>query len=712
MAAQRQNNGAGLLNGTATRCMARVMNIATPLGDDVLLFHVMQAREELSRLSEYHVDLLSDPERGEISLDDLLGQNVTISLELPDESRRHFNGFVSRIGQAGRHGRYNRFTATVMPWTWFLTRTSDYRIFQDMTVPDIVKAVFHDHPAANFKFLLNNDYRKWTYCVQYRESDFNFVSRLLEHEGISYYFRHTNGHHTMVLIDSIGRLSAVPGYEQIRFFAPGQFARPEVEYISRWEFAREVQPGVFVHTDYDPTRPKVNLRTQKTLPRNYSPSDYEVFDYPGRYAQQVDGEQYADVRIEEYGSQFEAAHADTNARGICVGSLFTLDGFQRADQNCEHVILAADYTLEFSDYEAMPNPSPPHYHCRFMAMSTEQPLRPRRVTPKPIVQGPQTAVVVGPAGDEIYTDEYGRVKVKFHWDRYGKADENSSCWIRVSQNWAGKRWGAMFLPRIGQEVIVDFLDGDPDQPIITGRVYNGESRPPYDLPRELTKSTIKSQSSKGGGGFNEIRFEDKKGSEQIFVHAERNQDNRVKHDSLEWVGNDRHLIVTRDQMEQVEGDKHLTVKGDQSERVEGTVSLEAGMDLQQKVALKHALEAGLEIHLKAGLNLVVESGTTLTLKVGGNFINLNPAGVFIQGTMVMINSGGAAGTGSGCSPAVSKAPAEADNAEPRHKAEPLLVTAATAPSTQAAVLRQAATTGVPFCEKCQETGKTREAGQR
>jgi type VI secretion system secreted protein VgrG len=254
------------------------------------------------------------------------------------------------------------------------------------------------------------------------------------------------------------------------------------------------------------------------------------------------------------------------------------------------------------------------------------------------------------------------VKVQFHWDRQGKNDENSSCWVRVSQNWAGKRWGAFFLPRIGQEVIVDFLEGDPDQPIITGRVYNAEQMPPYNLPGEMTKSTIKSNSSKGGGGFNELRFEDKKGSEQVFIHAEHNQDNRVKNDSLEWIGKDRHLIVTANQLENVKGDKHLSVKGNQNEKVDGTVSQDIGMNLQQKVGMKHALDAGQEIHLKAGLNLVIEAGTSLTLKVGGNFINLSPAGISIQGTMLMLNSGGSAGAGSGSSPTAPKVPTEADKA--------------------------------------------------
>jgi type VI secretion system secreted protein VgrG len=314
-------------------------------------------------------------------------------------------------------------------------------------------------------------------------------------------------------------------------------------------------------------------------------------------------------------------------------------------------------------------------------------------------------MVVGPKGEEIYTDKYGRVKVQFHWDREGGRDEKSSCWIRVASTFAGGNYGAIFTPRIGQEVIVDFLEGDPDQPIITGRVYNADNMPPYDLPKEKTKSAIKTNSSIGGKGFNEIRFEDEKEKEQIFIHAERNQDIRVKNDLYEWIGNESHLIVKKDQLEMVEGDKHLTVKGDSNEKVDGTLSLKVGMDMQEKVGMKHALDAGMEIHLKAGMNVVIESGTTLTLKVGGSFINLNPGGVFIQGPMVMLNSGGAAGTGSGCSPAAPKEPQEADKAKPGKEAK--LPTSSGLTSPQAQALKEASKSGVPFCEKCEEAARAR-----
>jgi type VI secretion system secreted protein VgrG len=507
------------------------MEIATPLGDD-LLFHRMRAHEEMSRPFEYHLDLLSM--KPDIPLDDILGKNVTVKLALPDDSTRYFNGYVTRFVAGGRaFGRYRQYVAVVRPWLWFLTRTADCRIFQDMTVPDIVKTVFGEEPTNDFKLELTSSYRTWTYCVQYRETDFNFVSRLMEEEGISYYFKHTDGHNTMVLTDTTSKHTTFPGYETVSFIAPEQVVRPELERISSWDCSREIQAGVYAHTDYDLERPGVRLLTQKAASRRFAPIPYELFDYPGHYLQKPDGEQYAAVRIDEVGTQFETAEAVTNAKGIAVGSLFTLEKCAREDQNREHLILAASYDLEFSHYEAMPEGSATSYSCRFLAMSSQQQFRPRRITPKPFVQGPQTAVVVGPAGDEIYKDDYGRVKVQFHWDRYGKRDENSSCWIRVSQMWAGKGWGSVSTPRIGHEVIVDFLEGDPDQPIIIGSVHNAENKPPHGG----VVSGLKSNTHKGRG-YNEMTMDDTAGKEKITIHGQYDMATTVEHDQTNTVNND------------------------------------------------------------------------------------------------------------------------------------------------------------------------------
>jgi type VI secretion system secreted protein VgrG len=598
---------------TAIQAAPREIEIATPLKPGVLLFHRMHAREELSRLSTYTIELLSHPDHGDIDLDQVLGQNVTVKLTLADDSSRFFNGYVTRFAQAGMHGRYNRFIASVNPWAWFLTRTADCRIFQDMSVPDIVKAVFTELGVTDFKFDLIDEHRKWPYCVQYRETDFNFISRLLEHEGIFYYFRHTNDRHTMVLTDSNAMLTPQAGYEEIKFYNADEIVRPWYEYIRRWDFAREVQPGIFAHTDYDLTRPGSDLHTAKALPRQYTPSNFEIYDYPGYYSQVQAGEQLATVRIDEFGTQFETANAKANARGVSVGSLFTLNRHPRADQNREYVIVAATYDLEFSHYEGIEaNDVPPVYDCSFVAMSSEQQFRPKRITPKPFVQGPQTAVVVGPDRDEIFTDEYGRVKVKFHWDRDPRRDETSSCWVRVSQAWAGKGWGSIHIPRIGHEVIVDFLEGDPDQPIITGRVYNGSNRPPYGLPDNATHSGIKSHSTAKGNGnnYNEIRMEDTKGSELLFMQAEK-----------DW---------------------RIHVKKSETENVGGSISTSAGGAISRSSGGSHSRTSGDSITDKAKNTYTLQTGKGQSLKAGGSYKLVTNEGIelkTINFVMELIESG-------------------------------------------------------------------------
>jgi type VI secretion system secreted protein VgrG len=503
--------------------------------------------------------------------------------------------------------------------------------------------------------------------VQYRETDFNFVSRLMESEGIGYYFRHTDGHDTLVLTDSASKHTAPASCAKLSFVGPEEQVKPELEHISAWDCSREIQPGVYVHDDYDLERPSVELKTSKVLPRKYKPSDYEVYDYPGEYLERADGEQYASVRIDELGSQFELAHAITNARGLACGSLLTLEDHPRADQNREYLVVGASHELTFGDYESLPETETTSYRCAFAAMPSSQQFRPKRETPKPFVQGPQTAVVVGPGGEEIFTDKYGRVKVQFHWDRRGKKDDKSSCWIRVSHPWAGKGWGAISTPRIGQEVIVDFLEGDPDQPIITGRVYNAEQMPPYDLPANKTQSGMKSRSSMGGGAanFNEIRMEDKTGSEQLFIHAEKNQDIEVENDETHWVGhdrkktidhdemvlvkhdrsevvdndesivvhhdrkrqvdhdetiiigNDRTLTVRRDKYEHVDRNKSIEVLGTHSESISSAMMITVGGTLTETVAINYAETVGAAMELTVGGALAITVGAVMAETVGG-----------------------------------------------------------------------------------------------
>ena len=479
--------------------MPRVMEIVTPLGEDMLLFHGMHAREEMGRLSECQIDLLSP--KNDVKPDDMLGKNVTVKLALPDDSTRYFNGYVTRFSAGGQgYGRYYRYFAVVHPWLWFLTRTTDCRIFQEMTVPDIIKKVFGDREDGRLQVradghlpevdLLRAVPRDRLQLRQPADGGGRHLVLLQAHRRP----QHRGAHRFHEQAHGDARLRNDSVHLARTGCAAGARAHQQLGFLAR-----------------DPAR---RLRARRLRPRAAE-----------RRAQDAEGADRARIRRattrstttpattcrSRTASSTRACASTSSAassrrrrrsptpRACASGRCSRSRTCTREDQNREHLILSASYDLEFSEYEAMPEGAGTGYRCSFVAMSSEQQFRPKRSTPKPFVQGPQTAMVVGPAGDEIYTDKFGRVKVQFHWDRYGKKDENSSCWIRVSQPWAGKGWGSVSTPRIGQEVIVDFLEGDPDQPIITGRVYNAESQPPFGFPAGAVLSGIKSQTHKGGG---------------------------------------------------------------------------------------------------------------------------------------------------------------------------------------------------------------------
>lgn len=612
----------------ATMQSERAIQVITPLDEDVLLFHRMTATESLGRLFQFELDLLSkDPN---IDFNQLLGQNVTVQLELPDDKTRYFNGFVSRFSQEGNFDDFNAYRMTLHPWLWFLTRTADCRIFQEMTVPDIIKKVFRDHGFTDFDEMLSGEYRKWTYCVQYRETDFNFVSRLMEQEGIYYYFKHEKSRHMLVLSDSVSAHDVFPGYEKIPYYPPDEHLRREKHHIHEWTISREVQPGVYALTDYDFENPKANLMVKSAIAREHAQSKMEIFDYPGEYVTANEGEAYVRTRIEELQAEYEQAQGQANARGLAVGSLFELVGYPREDQNQEYLVVSATHELESDAYSSgSAEGSEDVYSCSFTALRSKEQFRPERMTPKPLVQGPQTAVVVGPSGEEIHTDSFGRVKVQFHWDRYGKKDQNSSCWVRVAQFWAGTQWGGIHIPRIGQEVIVEFLEGDPDRPIITGRVYNNDNMPPYELPAKATQSGIKSRSSKGGcaDNFNELRFEDQKGGEEVYLHAEKDQINVVENDKTTSVGHDRIEDIGNDHTEAIHGSMNLSVDRTKSENVTLNSAETIGIAKELTIGGLYQVTVGAAHNATVGGAKTVEIGAFMgevvakakTVSVGGNY---------------------------------------------------------------------------------------------
>ncbi len=620
----------------------REAGITTPLEDDVLLLHVMTMTEKLGRVFTMDLELLSATEN--INFEDLLGQKVTIRLDISEDEQRFFNGHVSRFSQSGNQGSFAVYKATVHPWLWFLTRTSDCCIFQQKTVPDIIKEVFRRHGFTDFEERLSGSYRTWEYCVQYRETDFNFVSRLMEQEGIYYYFKHEEEKHTLILSDAYSSHEPVPGYESIPYYPPDDSSVRDEESISNWYISKQVQPGIYALNEYDFKRPKANLEVNSNIAREHSASDFEVYDYPGEYVESTEGDSYVRTRIEELHAQYEQAQGQGDARGIMCGGLFELSEHPREDQDREYLVVAATHTIYSDAFESGSGGGGSTYSNSFSVIDSQTSFRPERITPKPMVQGPQTAMVVGPAGEEIYTDEHGRVKLQYHWDRYGLSDENSSCWIRVSQVHAGKGFGGIDTPRIGEEVIVEFLEGDPDRPIITGRVYNGDNAPPGDLPGASMVSGMKSNSTPGGGGNNAIMLDDTKGNEGLNTNAQYNMDTTVGNDQTNTINNNRttsvsvddtesvgsnqkidigsnqEIAVGADQKISVGSNKDVTVGANHTENVGANQNITIGSSKTENVSVLYSLTVGAAMNQAVGAALIQEVGAAKVVEIGAAYM--------------------------------------------------------------------------------------------
>jgi type VI secretion system secreted protein VgrG len=586
------------------------------LGPDQLLIKDATVHEELGRLSVMDLDMLSPDEN--LALDDLLGRGCALELVLDGGTSRFFHGIVAECSQTGRLGTSARYSAKVVPWLWFLTRTSDCRIFQQQSVPDIIKSVFREHGTSDFEDSLSGNYVARDYCVQYMETDFNFVSRLMEEEGIYYFFKHEQDKDTLVLCDSAGAHSATPGCESVPYYPPSENAIREEDHVDHFLLSHSMQSGKVSHTDFDFIKPRTSLFAQNASAGSYPKSDAEVFAYPGGYLTVSDGNRYAQRRLEALQQQHERITGGGNIRALAVGALFTLENYPRDDQNREYLVVSAVHHLGGTDYESGVSHGNTDITVRFEAIPSKQPYRSPLTTRRARVPGPQTAIVVGKAGEEIYTDQYGRVKVQFHWDRLGKRDENSSCWVRVSQLWAGKNWGAMHIPRIGQEVIVSFLEGDPDRPIITGRVYNAAEMPPYDLPANQTQSGIKSRSSKGGSpaNFNEIRFEDKMGSELLTIHAEKDHSISVENDESHSVGHDRAKTIGHDETTQVGNNRTETVVNNEQITIGSNRTIVVGQNESATVAKLRTHRVGINESINVGAAQEITIGAAQTISVG------------------------------------------------------------------------------------------------
>jgi type VI secretion system secreted protein VgrG len=542
----------------------RTLLLKTPLGTDVLLLLGFSGTESLSRLFSYQLDLASANDA--IAAKNIVGKPVTWSITRFDQNPRYFSGVVSRfVAGALNRRKLRTYRAEVVPWPWLLTRTTDCRIFQNLNTPDIITKIFGDFGFNDYKLELKGSFPKREYCVQYRETAFNFISRLMEHEGIFYFFRHEDGKHTMVLANAASSYTDCP--ENQVEYSPGSLAP---NHVQSWEHHYEFRSGKWSRTDYNFETPSTSLLTSTSTVIDLPDAPkYEIFDYPGEYFVKGDGDPVTKVRMEEEEAGYNVVNAASQCCTFTPCGKFTLKDHDVAAENGTYMITSIRHSATESSYGSTANGAT--YNNIFTCIPASVLYRPPRATPKPMVQGVQTAVVTGPGGEEIYVDKYGRVKVQFFWDRQGKKDDKSSCWIRVAEQWAGKNWGFVCNPRIGQEVIVDFLEGDPDRPLITGRVYNADQMPPYALPGNMTQSGIKSRSSKGGSpaNYNELRFEDLKGSELITLHAEKDQSIEVEHDEAHWVGHDRTKTIDHDETTHVKHDRTETVDNNETITIHG-----------------------------------------------------------------------------------------------------------------------------------------------
>lgn len=646
----------------------RSISIKTPLGDDKLLLTRFDYTETLNELFHIVAEVLSTDQA--ISFDQIVGHPVTIAMDLASGSKRYFHGLVSNFEQGDRTVGAAIYKMTIVPWLYHLGNASDCQIFQNESIPEIVSKVIKKAGFTDIELKLTDSYPPLEYCVQYRETSLSFVSRLLSRAGICFYCKHEQSRHVLVLTDAVKSHAVFPGYDSVPY-REAEATGSLVESIRSWTLTKSAKTGKYVQTAFDFKRPKADLTVTAPVSRSHGLADFERFDYPGDYVDSGAGEAFAKARINEIHTGHEVIHGAASCRALATGCTFKLKDHPRADQNREYLLTSVSLSFNAGGFTAGGAGLQPEgtesFSCSFAAIPTTQQYRPGRFIEKTLISGPQTAIVTGPAGEEIHTDEHGRVKVHFHWDRYGKFDADSSCWIRVSQYWAGKGWGAMHIPRIGQEVIVEFLEGDPDRPIITGRVYNGEEKPPYALPGNKNISTLMSRSTKGGAAdnFNEVKMDDTKGKELLYIQAEKDRTVLVKNDNTETVkhnetievGNDRkkHVLknetvnVDENRTEEVGKDEKITIHGNRTELVNKDEKITIDQNRKEEVKKNEDVkigdnrkhEVGKNDTLKVGKELLIDVGDKITIKTGQSSIVMEKNGtITISGKDITIKGTG------------------------------------------------------------------------
>jgi type VI secretion system secreted protein VgrG len=657
----------------------RLIALETPLGKDFFLLTSISATEALSEPFRFDLEALS--EEMAVSAKDMVGSEVTIRIGMPDAQTRTIHGLVGGFSAgAVQIEGFRTYRIQVVPWLWLLSHSADCRIFQNLSVPEILEKVFQDHGFQDYELRVQpGDYPPREFCVQYRETAFDFVSRLMEQEGLFYFFEHEEKRHLLVVADANVAFQPLAEERVICSAAGGQ-----TRGISGWEHVYELRTGRRAFRDFNFEKPSTDLLSgEPTVVELDVARRLERFDYPGSYAELDRGMQLARVQMQAEEAGHHRVLGSSEYVQFAPGGRFTVAEHPiRAEIDGSYVLRRVRHEAREGSYFAGGTPS--SYANEFEALPADTAFRAPIRTPKPLVQGPQTAIVVGPPGEEILTDKYGRVKLQFHWDRLGQRDDKSSCWVRVSQSWAGAGYGFMQIPRIGQEVIVDFLEGDPDRPIVTGRVYNAEQMPPHGLPDAAVKSGLKSNSTKGGGGSNELTFDDTKDKEKVFFHAQYDHEAVIEHDETQHVKNNRAatvnvnetLTVKVDRTRQVDGNEVVTIGGNLTHKVGGNEAFEVagnrtyvvggnetlGVDGKQELTVggKQLVSVGAvqevavasNATLSTDANREVTAGATykvtamtveisaqasITLSVGGSSVKIDPSGVAVMGPLIKLN---------------------------------------------------------------------------
>lgn len=653
----------------------RFARVSTPLGPNALLLETLVGSEYISRPFRFELGLLA-PVTKPLAFDSLLGQTATVCLAMPSGGTRYLSGIIGRLSQGPQvrasqgDATFIRYRAELVPKLRLLALRRQSRVFQQLTVPDILKQVL---TGVDVAWQIQGSFEPRDYCVQYAETDLDFASRLMEEEGIYYYFEHGDGKHTMVVANQPQGHAAVPGSASLTYETIEGGLRSEGRILA-WEKSQAVCPSKVTLWDSCFELPGQNLEAKQNVAdrvqvgsashklKATGSDQLELYEYPGLYAQRFDGiapgggersgdlkkifqdaTRTAGLRMQEQAGEAIVIAGRSLCTQLTAGHKFTLQG--HFDGNGDYVLLEVEHRASLEGVYTGAGSEGVVYVNRFRCIPAAVPFRPPRVTPRPRITGPQTAVVVGPSREEIFTDKYGRVKVQFPWDRAGKKDASSSCWVRVCTLWAGKQWGTIWIPRVGQEVVVAFEEGDPDRPIIVGCVYNAEQMPPYPLPDNRTQSGLKSRSTPQGGATdsNELRFEDKKGSEDVFFHAQKdfhrvveNDDSlQVKHDQTIQVKNHRSITVE-------EGNESLTVsKGNrQAEISQGNESLTVKKGNRQVEVSQGndvlAVKMGDQtVKISKGKSST-EAGQSITLKVGQNSITIDQSGITIKATAIKL----------------------------------------------------------------------------